>query len=120
MAPPGVELLVAARRDAVVPALVVGLGGVWTELLDDAAVVPLPASPARVEAALRSLRAARGPHRRARRARRRRRARPPAGRGRRRPAAPSGLELLELNPVLVHERGVAVDALAAKGRMKVA
>ena len=35
MAAPGVELVVAARRDAVVPALVVGLGGVWTELLGD-------------------------------------------------------------------------------------
>jgi len=47
---------VAARRDAVVPALVVGLGGVWIELLDDVAIVPLPATPAQVEAALRSLR----------------------------------------------------------------
>jgi len=56
MAAPGVELLVAARCDAVVPALVVGLGGVWTELLDDVAIVPLPALPARVEAALRTLR----------------------------------------------------------------
>jgi acyl-CoA synthetase (NDP forming) len=58
MAEPGVELIVAARRDAVVPALVVGLGGVWTELLDDVAIVPLPASVARVEAALRRLRGA--------------------------------------------------------------
>ena len=47
-----------ARRDAVVPALVVGLGGVWTEIHDDVAVVPLPATPERVEAALRSLRGA--------------------------------------------------------------
>jgi hypothetical protein len=53
-----VELLVAARRDAVVPALVLALGGVWTELLDDVAIVPLPASPARIEQALRSLRGA--------------------------------------------------------------
>ena len=45
MAPPGVELVVAARRDAVVPALVVGLGGVWTELLGDVAVIPLPGHP---------------------------------------------------------------------------
>jgi len=52
------ELLVAARGDAVVPALVVGLGGVWTEALADVAVIPLPASPARVEAGLRSLRGA--------------------------------------------------------------
>jgi succinyl-CoA synthetase beta subunit len=56
MAPVGVELLVAARSDAVVPALVVGLGGVWTEALDDVVIVPLPAVPSRVEEALRSLR----------------------------------------------------------------
>ena len=113
MAPPGAELLVAARADAVVPCLVVGAGGVWTEALDDAAVVPLPATPERVEAALRTLRAA---------------ALLTGGRGRpaldvaaaaRLAAAAgelllaSGLELLELNPVLVHERGaVAVDAVA--------
>jgi acetyl-CoA synthetase len=58
MAEPGVELLVASRADAVVPALVIGLGGVWTEALDDVAIVPLPASPERIEAALRSLRGA--------------------------------------------------------------
>ncbi len=113
MAPPGAELLVAARADAVVPCLVVGAGGVWTEALDDAAVVPLPATPDRVEAALRTLRAA---------------ALFTGGRGRpaldvgaaaRLAAAAgdlllsSGLELLELNPVLVHEQGaVAVDAVA--------
>ena len=34
--------------------------------------------------------------------------------GRRRPPARGGLELLELNPVLVHEHGaVAVDAVAS-------
>ena len=113
MAPPGAELLVAARADAVVPCLVVGAGGVWTEALDDVALVPLPASPERVEAALRTLRAA---------------ALFTGGRGRpaldvaaaARLAAAAGdlllanrLELLELNPVLVHERGaVAVDAVA--------
>ena len=114
MAAPGVELLVAARRDAVVPALVVALGGVWTEIYDDSAIVPLPASPERVERALRSLRGA------------------PlltGGRGRTpldltaaaRLASgvgdllvESGLSLIELNPVFVHERGaVAVDAVAA-------
>ncbi len=113
MAAPGVELLVAARRDAVVPVLVVGLGGVWTELLDDVALIPLPASPARVERALRGLRGA---------------ALLTGGRGRpeadlgaaARMAAAAGdlllqggLELLELNPVIVHASGaVAVDALA--------
>ena len=40
------------------PALVIGLGGVWTEALDDVAVVPLPATGERVAAALRSLRGA--------------------------------------------------------------
>ena len=58
MAPPGVELLIAARADAVVPALVVGLGGIWAEALDDVAIVPLPADAERVEAAIRSLRGA--------------------------------------------------------------
>ena len=48
----------AARRDGVVPVLAVGLGGIWAEALDDVALVPLPASPARVERALRSLRGA--------------------------------------------------------------
>jgi hypothetical protein len=38
--------------------LVLGLGGIWTELLDDVAIVPLPASQARIELALRSLRGA--------------------------------------------------------------
>ena len=46
------------RADTVVPVLVVGLGGVWTEILDDVAVLPLPVSAERVEAALRGLRAA--------------------------------------------------------------
>ena len=90
MEPPGLELLVSARRDAVVPALVVGLGGVWTEIHDDVAVVPLPATPERVEAALRSLRGAGlltgAPRRHAarpgrRRPPRRRRGRPAAGGG---------------------------------------
>jgi acetate---CoA ligase (ADP-forming) len=112
MAPPGIELLVSARRDAVVPVLTVGLGGVWTEAFGDVAVIPLPADAARVERALRSLRAA------------------PLLAGTRTGApvdvaaaaalaARAGallldqsLELLELNPVLVNARGaVAVDAL---------
>jgi acyl-CoA synthetase (NDP forming) len=114
MARPGTELLVSARSDAVVPALVIAVGGAWTELLDDAAIVPLPATPERVEEAIRGLRAA------------------PVLTGGRggapldvhaaaRVAAAAGalllergLELLELNPVFVHERGaVAVDAVAA-------
>ena len=58
MQPPGLEVLVSGRADAVVPALVIGLGGVWTEALADAVVIPLPADAARVERALHSLRGA--------------------------------------------------------------
>ena len=105
----------AARRDAVVPALVVGLGGVWTEIHDDVAVVPLPRH-AGAGGGGAALAARRGhPHRRPRR----HAARP----GRRGPARrrrsgdlllAEGLGLIELNPVLVHEHGaLAVDALAA-------
>jgi acetate---CoA ligase (ADP-forming) len=115
MAPPGVELLVSARGDAVVPALVVGLGGIWAEALDDVAIVPVPASAERVREAIGSLRGA------------------PlltGGRGR----GPldvdaaailaaavgsllleQGLDLIELNPVVVHEVGcTAVDAVARR------
>jgi acetate---CoA ligase (ADP-forming) len=110
MAPAGVELLVSARRDAVVPVLTVGLGGVWTEVLADAVVVPLPADAERVERALGSLRAAAlldavdvtGAAELAARA-----------------GAlllEEGLELIELNPVIVSPRGaVAVDALVRAG-----
>jgi acetate---CoA ligase (ADP-forming) len=112
-APAGVELVIAAQRTGVVPSLVVGLGGVWTEALDDAAVIPLPATPARIERALRGLRGA---------------SVLTGGRGRPEPdlaaAARIGaavgellidadLELLELNPVVAYEDGaVVVDALA--------
>jgi len=115
MAAPGVELLVSARADAIVPALTVGLGGVWTEALADVAVIPLPASAERVEHELRGLRGA---------------ALLTGHRGR--PALDlaaaarlaaqagdllldAGLELLELNPVIVGVAGaVAVDALAVR------
>jgi acetyl-CoA synthetase len=108
------ELLVAARRDGVVPALAVGLGGVWTEALDDVAIVPLPASPEQVGAALRKLRGAAVLR----------------GRG----SAPldlaaaaafasgigevlldNDLDLIEVNPALLGRRRiVAVDALARR------
>jgi acetate---CoA ligase (ADP-forming) len=112
----GVELLVAARADAVVPALIVGLGGIWTEALEDVAIVPLPASAGRVEAGLRSLRG---------------RALLAGGRGSEaievaalaRLAARAGdvllernLALLELNPVLAGSTGaIVLDALARPG-----
>jgi acetyl-CoA synthetase/acetyltransferase len=42
-APPGVELIVATRTDPESgPAVVVGLGGIFTELLDDTVVAPAP------------------------------------------------------------------------------
>jgi acetate---CoA ligase (ADP-forming) len=114
MAAPGVELIVAARRDAVVPALLVGLGGIWTELLADVAIVPLPSSAERIERALGRLRGA---------------SLLTGGRGR----APvdlgalarlahdvgetllgAGLELIECNPVIAGAAGAIVaDALAA-------
>ncbi|HEX2436434.1 MAG TPA: acetate--CoA ligase family protein [Solirubrobacterales bacterium] len=112
-APPGVELLVSVRRTGVVPSLAIGLGGVWTEALDDVVVVPLPATPERVERSLRELRGSalltggRG--------------RPPLDVGAVARLAASagdvlldaGLELLELNPVVVYEDGASVlDALA--------
>ncbi|HEY7121555.1 MAG TPA: acetate--CoA ligase family protein [Solirubrobacterales bacterium] len=113
MAEPGVELLISARADAVVPVLTVGLGGIWTETLGDAAVVPLPASPERVAAAIRSLRGAvaltggRGGEAFDLDAA----AEMAAGLGRL--LLDRGLRLIELNPVVVHQRGcVAVDALA--------
>ncbi len=115
MVPAGVELLVAARGDAIVPALVIGLGGIWTEALDDVAIVPLPADADRVEDAIRSLRGA---------------AALAGGRGREpadlRSAATlaaavgsllleRGLDLLELNPVVAHREGcVALDALGRR------
>jgi acetyl-CoA synthetase len=52
------ELIVAAHRDGVVPALVIGLGGIWTELLGDVAVLPLPADARQIERAIRTLRGA--------------------------------------------------------------
>ena len=56
MAPRGTEVLVAIRRDGLVPVLVVGAGGVHTERLDDVAVIPLPADEARITEALETLR----------------------------------------------------------------
>jgi hypothetical protein len=112
MAPPGVELLIAARADAVVPALVVGLGGIWTAALDDVAIVPLPVDRDRVKKAILTLRGAA--------AMAGRRGLPPVDLSAAATLAAtvgalmldSGLDLLELNPVVVHPEGcIAVDAL---------
>ena len=58
MAQSGVELFIAARADGVIPTLVLALGGIFAELASDAAVLALPASPARIARALRTLRGA--------------------------------------------------------------
>ena len=58
MQPAGLEVIVAARSDGVVPALVVGLGGVLAEALDDVAIIPLPANAQRIIEAIGRLRGA--------------------------------------------------------------
>jgi succinyl-CoA synthetase beta subunit len=84
MAPPGQELLVSIRRDGLTPVLVVGLGGVHTELLDRARIIPLPADDAPEPIRDIAERLAQLP-----------------------------FALIELNPVIVHRDGaIAVDALA--------
>lgn len=60
MVPPGVELIVGARHDDNFgPVMAVGLGGVWTEVLDDKAVFLPPLSPERAAEAISGLRGAR-------------------------------------------------------------
>ena len=97
MAEPGVELLIAVRRDAVVPVLVLGLGGVNVEALDRVAIVPLPADTERIGRALETVGApAHAAEIAAQIAQ-----------------AAEGLALLECNPVLIHSDGaVVVDAIA--------
>ena len=59
MAAPGVELIVGGVRDAVFgPAVLVGLGGILAEVLDDTAVLLAPMSAADVAARLDRLRGA--------------------------------------------------------------
>ena len=118
MAPPGVELIVAAHTDGIVPALVVGLGGIWTELVRDVAVIPLPADAARIERAIATLRGA-----------------PLLLGGRGRPAADvpaaarlaaqvgallleRGLTTVECNPVLVGAGGDGLSAVAVDAAIR--
>jgi hypothetical protein len=99
MAPRGTEVLLAIRRDGLVPVLVVGAGGVHTEQLDDVAVIPLPADAQRVAEALETLRMPI----------------PPEPVTRLAVALQDlPLSLIELNPVIVdaQHHAVAVDALA--------
>jgi hypothetical protein len=115
MAAPGVEMLVSATRDGVVPSLVVGLGGIWTELLDDVAVIPLPAGADQVRTAVENLRGYTVLS---------------GGRGKPELAIVAlcslaqsvgdallrdNLSLVEINPVIVsHEAAVAVDAVVQR------
>jgi hypothetical protein len=97
MAAPGTEVLVSVTTDGVVPALVVGLGGIHVEALDKVAIVPLPADAQRISAAVASL------------------GLPEAvvGVAAQIAAAADNLQLLECNPVLIHPDGaVVVDATA--------
>jgi succinyl-CoA synthetase beta subunit len=121
MCPPGTELMIAIRRDGLVPVLVIALGGVWVEVLDDVVLVPIPVDRATVRDRLRHLRAA------------------PLLAGR----DPDGgadldavcdlavrladlarevdLDLVELNPVIARVDGaVAVDAIARRSSRRTA
>jgi acetate---CoA ligase (ADP-forming) len=99
MAQPGVELLISVSRDAVVPALVIGLGGIFVEALDQVAIIPLPADRDRIAHAIRKLKAPIPDH--------------AADIAAQIAVAADGLALLECNPVLIHRDGaVVVDAIA--------
>jgi acetate---CoA ligase (ADP-forming) len=56
--PGGVDLVVGARRDPTFgPVVLVGVGGIFVEVLDDVAIALAPADPEHVAALLRTLRA---------------------------------------------------------------
>jgi len=58
MVPPGVEVIVGGRVDPLFgPLVVVGLGGVLVEVVNDTALAPAPIRPAEAETLLRELRA---------------------------------------------------------------
>ncbi len=115
MAPGDAELIVSARRDGVVPALVIGLGGIWAEALDDVTIVPLPASPERVEKALRALRGATALKRDRDGAELDIPAAAAFGSGLGELLLDEGLDLIEVNPALLgREDCVAVDAVARR------
>lgn len=57
MVPPGIEIVVGGRVDAQFgPLVVVGLGGVLVEILNDTALAPAPVGPRAAEALMRELR----------------------------------------------------------------
>ena len=60
MEAPGVELIVGARRDPDWgPVLMIGLGGIWTEALNDVRLMPSDLSPEGIIAEIRRLKGAR-------------------------------------------------------------
>ncbi len=60
MARPGIEMIVGARRDPEWgPIVVVGLGGIWTEALADARLMPADLSRERIIAEIKQLKGAR-------------------------------------------------------------
>ena len=60
MAPPGVEMIVGAKRDpGWGPVVLVGLGGIWTEALDDVRLMPADLARERVIAEIGCLKGAR-------------------------------------------------------------
>ncbi|SFI19426.1 acetate--CoA ligase family protein [Albimonas pacifica] len=115
MAGEGVELIVGARRDPVMgPVMLIGLGGVFTEVMKDVAVELAPLTPAQALKTLNGLRGAPLLHGA--------RGKPPvdvaaAAEAISRLSAlaaadPDGFESLEINPLLVTPSGVlALDAL---------
>ena len=52
---PGVLLTMTAHREGPVPALTIGLGGAWAQVLGDTRTVPLPADARRIALAVASL-----------------------------------------------------------------
>ncbi|HWB46437.1 MAG TPA: acetate--CoA ligase family protein [Hyphomicrobiaceae bacterium] len=120
MAPPGHEVILGIKRDATFgPMLMVGLGGVLVELLQDVALAPVPLDDRQARDLIESLKGAR--------LLRGYRGTPPADVGAlatlmaqlSRLAAEHVEDIAEidLNPVLVHEQGrgvTVVDALIVK------
>ncbi len=115
MAAPGVELIVGARNDGEWgPVILVGMGGVFTEILGDAALIPAQASRDAMKRALESLAGAAllGPYRGASAA-----------------DVEAGLDIIEglaravlhhpeiaevdLNPVVLHEEGEGASVIDA-------
>ncbi len=58
MVDPGIEIFVAAHRLGIVPCVVVGLGGLWAEIMNDVAVIPLPTDSNRIVREIGRLRGA--------------------------------------------------------------